>query len=417
MPPAETAETCGFPAMDRTLVRKRARKFLRAGALSGKNGRACGTTHLDTFAQSNSFSAMTTQTATQDLTETQPQRGVAVWLFLCAAWVFAVAVLGGLTRLEHAGLSIVQWKPLAGILPPLNAEQWAAEFENYKRFPEYLQVHTGLDLAGFKYIFFFEYSHRLLARFLGFAILVPLLFFWLSKRIDGRQALRYGGLVVLVGLQGALGWYMVSSGLVDRPDVSHYRLTSHLGLAVILFGLLVWFGLEALRTQHDEWGVPVAASLRFASWGAVALIYLLILSGGFVAGLDAGFDYNTFPKMDGRWLPPGLFPDNPLESIVTVQFIHRWFGVVVAAYLVLLWGISSDTRVPDEARPMYRALLIMIAVQGALGLGTLLMVVPLSLAALHQAGALGLLALAIAAAHGVTFARVRPPPGIHILPA
>ena len=306
---------------------------------------------------------------------------------------------------------------LPGILPPLNTAQWAAEFENYKQFPEYALVHQGLDIAGFKYIFFFEYSHRLLARFLGFAILVPLLFFWLSRRIEGKQALRYGALVVLVGLQGALGWYMVASGLVDRPDVSHYRLTSHLGLAVILFSILVWFGLEALRAPTDNWGVPVSATLRYASWGAVVLVYVLILSGGFVAGLDAGFDYNTFPKMDGHWLPPGLFPENPFDSIVTVQFVHRWFGVVVAAYIVLLWGIARDTRLPEEARPRYTALLFMIAVQGALGLGTLLMVVPVSLAALHQAGALVLLVLAIMAAHGVTFARVQPPPGIHVLPA
>ena len=353
----------------------------------------------------------------EDLSEPQPRRAVGVWLFVCAAWVFAVAVLGGLTRLEHAGLSITAWKPLAGILPPLSVEAWEAEFANYRRFPEYQQVHQGLDLAGFKYIFFYEYTHRLLARSLAVAIAVPLLFFWLTKRIDGRFAAKLAGLVVLVGLQGALGWYMVSSGLVDRPDVSHYRLTSHLGLAVVLFGLLIWFGLEALRTPIEDWGVPVSLGLRYTTYGGVVMIYLLILSGGFVAGLDAGLDYNTFPKMDGRWLPPGLFGEHPFESIVTVQFVHRWLGVLVAAYVVLLWGASLDTRVPDEARPFYRALLFMIAVQGMLGLGTLLMRVPLSLAALHQAGALVLLALAIAAAHTVTYARVRPPPGIHILPS
>ena len=341
---------------------------------------------------------------------------VGVWLLLCALMVFAVAVLGGVTRLEHAGLSIPSWEPLAGILPPLTAEVWAEEFAYYRQFPEYQMVHQGLDLAGFQYISWFEYTHRLLARAIGVVFALPLLFFWLTHRIEGAFAAKLVVVLVLGGLQGVLGWYMVSSGLVDRPDVSHYRLTAHLGLAVILYATLLWFAFSVFVTPPGEWGVRVSVGFRLATYFGVALVYILILSGGLVAGLDAGFVYNTFPKMGGQWIPPGLLPPNPLDSIVSVQFLHRWGGVVVAAYLIFLWGRSLDVRVPPDVRGIYRWLLIVIAIQGGLGITTLLMAVPVPLGAIHQAGALVVLAVMIGAAYAATHARVRPEAGIHILP-
>jgi cytochrome c oxidase assembly protein subunit 15 len=172
----------------------------------------------------------------------------------------------------------------------------------------------------------------------------------------------------------------------------------------------------ALVAPGDQWGVPVSRGFRYATYGAVAILYLLVLSGGMVAGLDAGFDYNTFPKMDGRWIPPGLFPPQPFDSVVTVQFLHRWLGVLVGVYVVFLWGRSLDVRLPDEARSLYRWLLLVMALQGALGIATLLLAVPVALGALHQAGALIVLGIAVAAAYAVTNARVRPDPGIHVIP-
>lgn len=360
---------------------------------------------------------MTTSSVIAILPPPRPQsRAVGFWLLFCAAWILAVTVFGGLTRLEHAGLSIPSWEPLAGVLPPLSQAEWEAEFGHYRQFPEYLQIHVGMDLAGFQYIFWFEYTHRMLARFLGAAILLPLIFFWGTGRVDGRFALKGVALLVLVGLQGALGWYMVASGLVDRPDVSHYRLTAHLGLAVILYGVILWVALQALAPPPPEWGEPAPAGFLLAAFAAVGLVYTLILSGGLVAGLDAGFAYNTFPKMDGYWLPPGLSPENPFASVVTVQFLHRWAGVLVAAYLILLWGRALDARISAGSRAAFHALFVAIGVQGLLGVATLLLAVPLSLGALHQAGALILLGVAIVAAFLTNRSRVRPAVGIHILP-
>lgn len=360
---------------------------------------------------------MATVTSETDLTEAAP-RGTALglWLLAAAVLVFALAVLGGVTRLEHAGLSITQWKPLAGILPPLSAEAWEAEFAFYRQFPEYQLVHQGMDLAGFQYIFWFEYTHRLLARFVGVFVALPLLVLWLTRRIERQLALRVLGVVVLIGLQGALGWAMVASGLDERPDVSHYMLTAHLGMAVLIFASMLWLACTQIVVPGDEWGVRISTGFRAATYVAVALIYGLVLSGALVAGLDAGFDYNTFPKMDGRWIPLGLFPEHPLDSVVTVQFLHRWFGLLLGAFVVLLWGRSLDVRLPYDVRAMYRWLMLAFALQGVVGIATLLLRVPVLLGALHQAGALIVFGIAVATAYTVTNARVRPQAGIHIIP-
>ena len=360
---------------------------------------------------------MASVTSETDLTEAAP-RGTALglWLLAAAVLVFALAVLGGVTRLEHAGLSITQWKPLAGILPPLSAEAWEAEFAYYRQFPEYQLVHQGMDLAGFQYIFWFEYTHRLLARFVGVFVALPLLVLWLTRRIDRQLALRILGVVVLIGLQGALGWAMVASGLDERPDVSHYLLTAHLGMAVLIFASMLWLACTQMVVPGDEWGVRISTGFRVATYAAVALIYLLVLSGALVAGLDAGFDYNTFPKMDGHWIPPGLFPAHPLDSVVTVQFLHRWYGLFLGAFVVLLWGRSLDVRLPDDVRAMYRWLMLAFALQGVVGIATLVLGVPVPLGALHQAGALIVFGIAVVTAYTVSNARVRPQAGIHIIP-
>ena len=344
------------------------------------------------------------------------RRQVAAWLFACAALVLAVTVLGGVVRLNHAGLSIVVWEPVAGVLPPMGAEAWQAEFERYKQFPEYRLVHPGLDLAGFKGIFWLEYFHRLLARLVGVAFAAPLAYFLLAGKLRRDMAWKLGGVLALGGLQGALGWWMVASGLVEVPDVSHYRLAAHLGLAVAIYGALVWLALAALVQDALGWGDEPSPGLRRAAAGAVVVVFLLMLSGALVAGLDAGLVFNTFPTMNGAWIPSGLFSANPFETAAGVQFLHRWLGVAVAAYLLLLWGRALDARLPGPAMTAFHGIVAVLAVQGALGILTLVGGVPVPLAAAHQAGALVLLAAAVAAAFVVRRARVEPAAGIRVLP-
>ncbi|NQV82151.1 MAG: COX15/CtaA family protein, partial [Alphaproteobacteria bacterium] len=230
------------------------------------------------------------------------------WLLGVCGLIFAMVVLGGVTRLTDSGLSIVDWRPLMGVLPPLDDETWRALFERYQAYPEYQKINVGMSLAGFKSIFWFEYAHRALGRIIGVAFLVPFLFFAFTGRVERALVPRMVSLFVLGALQGLLGWFMVKSGLVDRPDVSQYRLTAHLGLAVLIYGVMLWTALSVLAP------VPVApnrAALRKVLRLLVPWVFLVVLSGGFVAGTDAGFAYNTFPLMDGRFVPLGLFDQSP----------------------------------------------------------------------------------------------------------
>ena len=343
------------------------------------------------------------------------RRGVVAWLLLTAALVFAVAVLGGITRLNHAGLSIVTWEPLAGILPPLSDAAWQAEFAHYRQFPEYRLIHSGMDLAGFQAIYWLEYAHRLAARLAGVVFAVPFLFFLLARRLSRAFAWKLFAILVLGGLQGALGWYMVASGLVERPDVSHYRLAAHLGLALVVYATLLWLAFRAWLPEPAGWGLDPPRGLRRAAAAAAVLVLLLALSGALVAGLDAGLVYNTFPLMDGEWVPAGVFAGNPFDSVAEVQFLHRWLGVLVAAALTLLWGRALDAGLPRRALWVFHALVAILALQGVLGILTLVLAVPVPLAAAHQAGALLLLAAAVAAAYVAGMVRVRPEPGITVL--
>ena len=329
--------------------------------------------------------------------------------------VFAMTVLGGLTRLTHSGLSIVTWEPLAGILPPLSPGAWLAEFENYKQFPEYRKINQGMSLDGFKAIFWFEYTHRLLGRMIGLVFAIPFAYFLIAGKVDRGLGLRLAGVFVLGGLQGLLGWYMVMSGLVDRPDVSHYRLTAHLGLAVIIYGTLIWLALSVLVPAPDAWGDGPARGFRTATYASAGAAFLLILSGGLVAGLDAGFAYNTFPKMDDAWIPPGMM-DDPFGNLTTAQFLHRWLGPAMAVLVILVWGRALDIRLPFPALAAHHLLLASLGGQGAIGIATLVLVVPVPLASLHQAGALVVFTIAIAAAYLTGQAKLRPAPGIQVSP-
>ncbi len=346
------------------------------------------------------------------------RNAVALWLLVVCAIVFAMVVLGGVTRLTHSGLSIVEWRPITGVLPPLSDSAWQDAFTRYQQFPEYQQINRGMTLPEFKSIFWFEFSHRLLGRAVGIVFLVPFLFFWFTGRLDRAFVPKLLIMFALGAAQGLLGWYMVKSGLADRPDVSQYRLTAHLGLAVAIYGYMMWVALGALKTEAPPEalsGAPLAAALRSSPGGwlraLTVWIFVVILSGGLVAGLDAGFAYNTFPLMDGAWIPPGLFDAAPwflnfFENRLTVQFDHRVLAVLTVIFAAVLWARGRNQATPEQ-RLALDLILAAVALQFVLGLLTLWLVVPVAVAAMHQAGALVLFTAAIYAAHAYRESPVR----------
>ena len=331
-------------------------------------------------------------------------RAVAMWLLICCALLLAMIIVGGVTRLTHSGLSITEWQPIVGTVPPLSAADWNDAFAKYRATPEYAQVNRGMSLEVFKGIFWWEYFHRLLGRAIGVVFLAPLAWFAARGRIPAGYAPRLLIIFVLGGAQGALGWYMVQSGLVDDPRVSQLRLTAHLGLAFLIFGALLWTALSLLRQRADGSALPTTSLSRFAA-GLVALVFLMVLSGGLVAGIRAGFAYNTFPLMNGRLVPPEIMLVDPwyqnfYNNMATVQFDHRIIALLLAVSIAAYWWRA---RRPDvvgaQAQRAATLLLVMLVIQLALGVATLLLVVPLPLAAAHQAGAGFLFAAALNAAH------------------
>jgi heme A synthase len=231
-------------------------------------------------------------------------RAIAWWLLVCCALVFAMVVLGGVTRLTGSGLSMVNWKPVSGVLPPLSRAAWEREFEHYRQTPEYKYVNKGMSLSEFKGIFWFEYAHRVLGRLIGVVFLLPFLYFLLRRRIEASLVPKLAVMFVLGGLQGLLGWYMVKSGLVDDPHVSQYRLAAHLGLAVLIYAFMLWTALGILRSDEDS-GSRGSSSFSTYTLILTIAVFVVMMSGAFVAGLKAGFSYNTFPLMAGQWIPDG----------------------------------------------------------------------------------------------------------------
>ena len=333
-------------------------------------------------------------------------RAIAAWLLACCALVFAMVVVGGVTRLTHSGLSIVEWQPIVGTLPPLDEAQWLATFEKYKLTPEYKLVNSGMSLDEFKGIFWWEYYHRLLGRLIGFAFLLPFLWFLLRRRIPEGYGLSLAGIFLLGGLQGAMGWYMVKSGLVEDPRVSQFRLTAHLGLAFVIFGAMQWVAMSLLFPGRvGEAGERARSARRWAGWLAV-LVFAMVLTGGFVAGIRAGFAYNTFPLMNGSLVPPEIMMIEPwwrnfFWNMATVQFDHRLGAWLLALLVPVLWWKVLRADVPARARVGAHLLLAMLAIQVTLGIATLLLVVPLPLAAAHQAGAVLLFAFALNLVHAL----------------
>ena len=321
---------------------------------------------------------------------------VAAWLFVCAAFTFAMVVVGGVTRLTESGLSIVEWQPLVGALPPLSQADWEILFTKYRDTPQFKKVFSDIGLEGFKSLFWWEYLHRLLGRTIGLVFFLPFLFFYLKKKLSKPLAWKLAGVFVLGGLQGAMGWYMVKSGLVDDPRVSHFRLTAHLGLALLIFAAEFWIALDLLNVHE----VTARTKRKKLPLVILGLVFVMALSGGFVAGLRAGHAYNTFPLMNGQLIPPEAFMLEPwwrnfFWNVATVQLVHRTFFWLLLVLVPLLWWQAR--RTPSKLAAHH--LLGMFLLQAALGISTLLLVVPIPLAAAHQGGAVLLLAAALWTAH------------------
>jgi len=336
-----------------------------------------------------------------NLTPSQQQydRQVAYWLLLCAVVIFGMILLGGVTRLTDSGLSMVDWKPIKGIIPPITQADWQAMFAKYQQFPEYQKTNFTMTLEEFKPIFMYEYLHRMLGRFIGIIFVLPFLFFYFTKRIAHGLTPRLVVMLLLGGSQGLLGWYMVKSGLVDNPHVSQYRLTAHLGLAVFIYGFIVWTVLDLLapKLSHPK-------HLKRFSYTLSSLIFLMILSGGLVAGTRAGIPYPTWPLMGDSFIPPGLYSLTPFwlsafEDMLTIQFNHRMFAYLIVVLVVTFAykALKSDLNGPLKVA-IYCFLILLVA-QVTLGISTLIFYIPVPVAAAHQVCAVALLTASLFVSH------------------
>ena len=330
------------------------------------------------------------------------RRAIAAWLFACCALVFAMVVVGGITRLTHSGLSIVEWQPVIGVVPPLDDAQWQAEFDKYKLSPEFRQRNFDMTLEGFKGIFWWEYGHRLLGRLIGAAFFLPFAYFLARRAIHGALAWRLAGIFLLGGLQGAVGWLMVASGLVDDPRVSSIRLAAHLGIAFLIYGSMLWvaLGLAAGTGPRASPGL-----VRFSRLYA-AVVFVQVISGALVAGIHAGLAYNTFPLMNGQWIPDEVMLIDPwwrnfVFNMATVQLDHRAIAMLVAFGALALWWAARRAGTAPRQRAWSLALVAAAALQVAAGIATLLARVPVPLAAIHQAGALVVFTCALGLAHAL----------------
>jgi cytochrome c oxidase assembly protein subunit 15 len=326
-------------------------------------------------------------------------RALRIWLGVVAALIVAMILVGGATRLTESGLSITEWKPVMGAIPPLTDMDWQAAFEAYQQIPQYTELNRGMSLDQFKTIYWWEWTHRFLGRLIGVVFFIPFVGFWLAGYIPRHLLPRLLGLFALGALQGAVGWYMVMSGLVDRVSVSQYRLTVHFGLALVILGYTLWLLFDLGEKPRARGGARTTARV-FAAGAVLALIFLQMLAGALVAGLDAGFGYNTWPLIDGAFIPSGLSEAQPwylnlFENPLAVQFNHRMLGyaVVVAALVQFAWLALRDAASPLLGSSLTVAQLAVL--QAVLGVWTLLLAVPIILGLAHQAGAIVLFAAAL----------------------
>jgi cytochrome c oxidase assembly protein subunit 15 len=324
---------------------------------------------------------------------------VRIWLFVVAALIFLMVSLGGATRLTGSGLSITEWQPIMGAVPPLSESAWQEAFEKYKQIPQYEHVNRGMSLAAFKLIYWWEWTHRFLGRLIGVAFLVPFFYFLAMGQLARPLIWKLAGIFALGGLQGFIGWYMVSSGLAERISVSQYRLAVHMTLAVAIFGAVLWLALSLGRARPER-AAARPLGLRLAAAGIAALVLLQVAAGAFVAGLKAGAGWNTWPLMDGALIPQGLGALSPwwanlFENALAVQFSHRLLAYAIAAAVAWhLWSLLRGTS-DRSLRLSGLALAGTVLAQALIGIWTLLAHVPIPLALLHQAGAVAVFGVAL----------------------
>ncbi|MBF0439889.1 MAG: COX15/CtaA family protein [Magnetococcales bacterium] len=323
----------------------------------------------------------------------QDQRYVGLWLFICCALVYAMLALGGITRLTGSGLSIVEWQPLIGILPPMDQAAWETLFAKYQLSPEFRHINSDMNLEGFKQIFWLEYLHRLLGRLVGVVFFLPFVFFLLLRKLDKPLAIRLGFYFLLGGLQGLMGWLMVKSGLVNDPHVSPYRLTMHLGLAFLLYGLMLWTALDLFIGDEGRPTGQPPDGLRLLSLVVIVLVSVTVLSGGFVAGSKAGYSFSTFPLMDGQWFPDAYWELEPawlnfFENVAAIQWDHRFMATLTFFSVVVYWLAARRVEPPTRVRLALHLLLLAVMVQVSLGIATLLLQMPINLAWAHQVWAM-----------------------------
>ncbi|MDO6963798.1 COX15/CtaA family protein [Rhizobium alvei] len=326
------------------------------------------------------------------------RRSVRIWLGVVLVAIFALVLVGGATRLTDSGLSITEWKPIHGVIPPLSAEEWDEEFSLYQKIPEFSQINKDMTVEEFKSIFWWEWAHRLLARSIGVIFGLPLAFFWLTGRLERRLRLPLAGIFLLGGLQGAIGWWMVASGLTQRVDVSQYRLAVHLTVACLIFASVAWVWRGLCR--HSGQLYPHSGASHFAAFTAV-LVLLQIYLGALVAGLDAGLTYNTWPLMDGALIPDGLDAMSPLwinafENVKTVQFLHR-MNAYLLILVVVVQFVYLNLRLPNSPHANRGLVLLgLVLIQAMLGIVTLIWAVPIDWALAHQGMAMIVLVFSIA---------------------
>lgn len=336
---------------------------------------------------------------------------IAYWLLSVCLLVFLMVVLGGVTRLTGSGLSMVEWQPLTGFIPPFTEADWQELFDSYRQFPEFLKVNQDMDLAGFKSIFWLEFIHRVLGRLIGIAFLVPFLYFLIRGMIPRTLTPKLVVMFILGGLQGLLGWYMVKSGLVNDPHVSQYRLTAHLMLAVAIYCYILWTALNLIAREkpYTEF-MPDMLKLPGKTLMLVIFVVITMVSGGFVAGLKAGLIYNTFPLMGDSLIAPGVYSMQPwylamLDDAITVQFNHRVLALTTFFLVISVYLYQLRLGLPPRTKLLFHLVIIASVIQVVLGISTLLLRVPVPLAASHQAGALVLLTTLVLLLHHLTNAK------------
>lgn len=317
------------------------------------------------------------------------QRNIALWLLFICLIIFCMISLGGVTRLTGSGLSMVEWAPVTGILPPLDETQWKAVFRLYQASPEYIEVNRNITLDGFKSIFWFEYFHRLLGRLIGTFFLLPMLYFFVRYPLPASLRFKLIALFLLGGAQGLLGWYMVKSGLVNDPHVSQYRLVAHLSLALFLYVAIFWL-VSGYFVRNWVQRYPVPASLRLMGISLFTMVFLTLLAGGFVAGTRAGFAFNTFPLMNGHLIPEGYSALSPFwlnlfENVAAVQFNHRLLATLSLCLAAVCGWTAYKCALIAKLKWLFYLALLAICLQYLFGVLTLIHVVPVSLAAIHQA--------------------------------